>query len=188
LSDVQSVSPLGPKVSPKRGRASLGLDKLSRQHSLPGPTVPPGCPHSLPHTPPRMPRYFVGALFSLQTLVDRSERVEGCWCWSTSKSDFPRGLALHPEVHFAWSWVGYPSRRPKGCGVQSPLGPKVYPIKQRTTQSWRMPSITSITSEEEEQFITSGNRRGKHNSLSRGAALGVEGRPYVASGIETGAR
>jgi len=25
------------------------------------------------------------------------------------------------------SWVGYPSRRPKGCGMQSPSGPKVYP-------------------------------------------------------------
>ena len=43
------------------------------------------------------------------------------------KSAFPRSLALHPEVRFAWSWVGYPSRRPKGCGLQSPLGPKVYP-------------------------------------------------------------
>jgi hypothetical protein len=37
-----------------------------------------------------------------------------------------------------------------------------------------MPSITSITSEEEEQFITSGNRRGKHNSLSRGAGAEEE--------------
>ena len=26
------------------------------------------------------------------------------------------------------SWVGYPSRRPKGCGMQSPSGPKVYPV------------------------------------------------------------
>ena len=25
------------------------------------------------------------------------------------------------------SGVGYPSRRPKGCGMQLPLGPKVYP-------------------------------------------------------------
>ena len=25
------------------------------------------------------------------------------------------------------SWVGYPRRRPKGCGMQSPSGPTVYP-------------------------------------------------------------
>ncbi len=36
--------------------------------------------------------------------------------------------------------------------MQSPSGPKVYPKE-----------------EEEEEFITSGNWRGKHNSLSRGA-------------------
>ena len=29
------------------------------------------------------------------------------------------------------SWVGYPSRRPKGCGMQSPSGPKVYPKKEK---------------------------------------------------------
>ena len=48
-------------------------------------------------------------------------------CEGTSESAFSRGLALHPEVRFAWSWVDYPSQRPKGCGLQSPLGPKVYP-------------------------------------------------------------
>ena len=37
--------------------------------------------------------------------------------------------------------------------MQSPSGPKVYPKGE----------------EEEEEFITSGNWRGKHNSLSRGA-------------------
>ena len=45
------------------------------------------------------------------------------------------GLALHPEVRFAWSWVGYPSRRPNGCGVQSPLGPKVYPKGKKSIGS-----------------------------------------------------
>ena len=29
------------------------------------------------------------------------------------------------------SWVGYPSRRPKSCGMQSPSGPKVYPRQTR---------------------------------------------------------
>ena len=92
----------------------------------------PGQPHrphpraALPHAPTRIPRYFVRAPFSLQTPVERSERVAGCWAvWS--RSAFLRSSALHPEVRFAWSWVGYPSRRPKGCGLQSPLGPKVYP-------------------------------------------------------------
>ena len=27
--------------------------------------------------------------------------------------------------------VGYPRRRPKGCGMQSPSGPKVYPLAGR---------------------------------------------------------
>ena len=40
-------------------------------------TVPPGCPHSLPHAPPRMP-HSIRAPFSLQTPVERSERVAGC--------------------------------------------------------------------------------------------------------------
>ena len=42
--------------------------------------------------------------------------------------------------------------------MQSPSGPKVYP--KSTERLWE---------EEEEEFITSGNWRGKHNSLSRGA-------------------
>ena len=41
--------------------------------------------------------------------------------------------------------------------MQSPLGPKVYPKNGLEEE------------EEEEVFITSGNWRGKHNSLSRGA-------------------
>ena len=41
------------------------------------------------------------------------------------------GCAPKSEVRFAWSWVGYPSRRPTGCGMQE--------------------------EEEEEEFITSGN-------------------------------
>ena len=32
------------------------------------------------------------------------------------------------------SWVGYPSRRPTGCGMQSPSGPKVYPKWRRFTR------------------------------------------------------
>ena len=42
------------------------------------------------------------------------------------------------RLHLQPSWVGYPSRRPKGCGVQSPLGPKVYPtatFKSRSLES-----------------------------------------------------
>ena len=40
-------------------------------------------------------------------------------------------LCLRRLFCLAWSWVGYPSRRPKGCGMQSPSGPKVYPKSHR---------------------------------------------------------
>ena len=46
--------------------------------------------------------------------------------------------------------------------MQSPLGPKVYPKSTQTVEG-------RGGEEDEEVFITSGNWRGKHNSLSRGA-------------------
>ena len=93
-----------------------------------GPTVLPGCPHSLPHAPPRMPRYSVRAPFSLQTPVERSERVAGCWAVRARANPLSLGV-WHFTLRFVLprSWVGYPRRRPKGCGMQSPSGPKVYP-------------------------------------------------------------
>ena len=104
--------PLGPKVySNHRGTI-----------------IPPGCPHSLPHAPPRMPRYFVRELFCLQTPVDRSKRVAGRWAVRAQANQLSLGV-WYFTLRFILprSWVGYPSRRPTGCGMQSPSGPKVYP-------------------------------------------------------------
>ena len=97
------------------------------------------------------------------------------WLLGHEQIPFPKGLALYPEVRFAWSWVGYPSRRQKGCGVQSPLGPKVYPkeeeeeefIQNRTCAGARfltrgdqhdVAQRREEEEEEEEEFIQ--NRRG----------------------------
>ena len=52
------------------------------------------------------------------------------WRWAVRARANPLSLGVwHFTLRFVLprSWVGYPSRRPKGCGMQSPLGPKVYP-------------------------------------------------------------
>ena len=49
------------------------------------------------HVPDREP-------FFLQTPVDRSERLAIGWA---VRAPFPSGLALHPEVRFAWE-LGWP--------------------------------------------------------------------------------
>ena len=84
----------------------------------------------LTHRGPRMPRYSVCAPFSLQTPVERSERVEGCWAVRARANPLSLGV-WHFTLRFVLPGVGLatPSRRPKGCGVQSPLGPKVYTVK-----------------------------------------------------------
>ena len=68
------------------------------------------------------------SLFPLQTPVERSERVAGCWAVRARANPLSLGV-WHFTLRFVLprSWVGYPSRRPKGCGMQSPSGPKVYP-------------------------------------------------------------
>ena len=45
-----------------------------------------------------------GELFFLQTLVTRSKRLAGGWA---VRAPFPSGLALHPELRFAWE-LGWP--------------------------------------------------------------------------------
>jgi hypothetical protein len=112
-----------------RDGACRGLARPRRVPPLaltPGPTVSPGCPHSLPHAPPRMPRYFVRAPFSLHTPVDRSKRVTGCWAVRARANPLSLGV-WHFTQRFVLPrrWVGYPRQRPKG--MQSHLGPKVYP-------------------------------------------------------------
>ena len=80
-----------------------------------------------------MPRSWVGY---------PSRRPKGCGMQSPSgpkvypklryilQSIYPKYIGVwHFTLRFVLprSWVGYPSRRPKGCGMQSPSGPKVYP-------------------------------------------------------------
>ena len=51
-------------------------------------------------------------------------------CWAVRARANPLSLGVwHFTLRFVLprSWVGYPRRRPKGCGMQSPSGPKVYP-------------------------------------------------------------
>jgi hypothetical protein len=53
--------------------------------------------------------------------------------WAVRARANPLSLGVWPfTLRFVLprSWVGYPSRRPKGCGMQSPSGPKVYPKSQ----------------------------------------------------------
>ena len=64
------------------------------------------------------------------------------------------------------SWVGYPSRRPKGCGMQSPSGPKVYPKSEgRVTsidpkQAWMIMSM-------QWRFLKAKNRQ-EHDGVAQG--------------------
>ena len=63
------------------------------------------------------------------TQSQRSERVAGVGLSVRARAN-PLSLGVwHFTLRFVLprSWVGYPSRRPKGCGMQSPSGPKVYP-------------------------------------------------------------
>ena len=59
-------------------------------------------------TPPRMPRYFVRAPFSLQTPVERSERVAGRWAVRARANPLSLGV-WHFTLRFVLprSWVGY---------------------------------------------------------------------------------
>jgi hypothetical protein len=54
---------------------------------------------------------------------------------------FTLRFVLKPTVNqiLPRSWVGYPRRRPKGCGMQSTSGPKVYPKQCTLAQSANNP-------------------------------------------------
>ena len=69
----------------------------------------------------------VRAPFSLQTPVERSERVAGCWAVRARAHPLSLGV-WHFTLRFVLpgSWVGNPAL-PPGCDMQSPSGPKVYP-------------------------------------------------------------
>ena len=74
-----------------------------------------------------------GEPFFLQTPVTRSKRLAGGWA---VRAPFPSGLALHPEVRFAWElgWLPF---------MQSPFGPKVYPKEKGGTSPSRLHPATS---------------------------------------------
>jgi hypothetical protein len=67
-----------------------------------------------------MLRYFVRALFPR---VDRSERASGSWAVRARANPLSLGV-WHFTLRFIFPGVG--CRRLKGCGMQSPSGPKVY--------------------------------------------------------------
>jgi hypothetical protein len=92
-----------------------------------------------------------GSLYVALICQHQAERLWHAGGWAVRARANPLSLGVWPfTLRFVLprSWVGYPSRRPKGCGMQSPSGPKVYPkscsrpldpksthkIKQRTTQ------------------------------------------------------
>ena len=73
----------------------------------------------------------VRAPFSLQTPVERSERLAGCWAVRARAHPLSLGV-WHFTLRFVLprSWVGYPSATAaerQGWAMQSPSGPKVYP-------------------------------------------------------------
>ena len=75
-----------------------------------GTTISPGCPHFLPHAPPRMPHHFAARSISCRLWWSVRSAWWGVVLIGLEQIRFPyRGLALHSEVRFAWSWVGYPS-------------------------------------------------------------------------------
>jgi hypothetical protein len=69
------------------------------------------------------------SLFPLQTPVERSERVAGCWAVRARANPLSLGV-WHFTLRFVLSGVGLatPGRQ---AVMQSPLGPKVYPKDER---------------------------------------------------------
>ena len=96
------------------------------------------------------------APFSLQTPVERSERVAGCWAVRARAHPLSLGV-WHFTLRFVLpgSWVGHPSATAaerRGWAMQSPSGPKVYPKQARlrvytsavqaaSPPSWGRPSL-----------------------------------------------
>ena len=60
------------------------------------------------------------APFSLQTPVERSERLAGCWAVRARAHPLSLGV-WHFTLRFVLprSWVGYPSPRLEGCGMHA---------------------------------------------------------------------
>ena len=118
-----------------RNGACLGLARTRRASPLaptPGAHHTPGLPALSPsRTSSHAPLYSYSRIptDSCRSLPSDWRGVSGSQ--GTIESAFPEGLALRPEVRFAWSWVGPPVNLER-CVVTSW---KVYAsIKQRTTQ------------------------------------------------------
>ena len=107
---------------PRAASASTAVSTHSRGRPWPRAARTRSLTHFLAcHVPDRAP-------FSLQTPVERSERLAGGWAVRARANPLSLGV-WHFTLRFVLprSWVGHPSRRPQGCGMQSPSGPKVYP-------------------------------------------------------------
>ena len=74
---------------------------------------------------------------------DPTRRVAGCWAVRARANPLSLGV-WHFTLRFVLprSWVGYPRRRPKGCGMQLPSGPKVYPKSLARKRATRWPAKT----------------------------------------------
>ena len=147
-----------------------------------------------------MPRYFVRVPFSLQTPVERSERVAGCWPVRARANPLSLGV-WHFTLRFVLPGVGLATLAEgrKAVACSRPLDPKstqslpCCPTAPRRWASWSargerylhpripMPAIprfmncrsylrgpavlerflTMREEEEEEEFIASGNWRGR---------------------------
>ena len=83
---------------PRAASASAAVSTHSRGRPWPRAARTRFLTHLLAcHVPAREPLF-------LQTPVNRSKRLAGGWA---VRAPFPSGLALHPEVRFAWE-LGWP--------------------------------------------------------------------------------
>ena len=110
---------------PRAASASVAISTHSRGPPYPRAARTLFLTHLLAcHVPDRAP-------FSLQTPVERSERLAGGW--AVRARAHPLSLEVwHFTLRFVlpWSWVGHPSATAaerRGWVMQSPSGPKVYP-------------------------------------------------------------
>ena len=128
-----------------RDGACRGLARRRQAPPLaptPGADRGPGLPALASSRTSSHATFSVRAPFSLQTPVERSERMAECWAVRARAHPLSLGV-WHFTLRFVLprSWVGYPSPRPKGCGMQSLFGPKVYPKSIGAKMGFAAPSI-----------------------------------------------
>ena len=91
-------------------RTRISPREAAQRHTW-GLTPKPRCARPPPRVPQPFPHYFFRAQFSLQTPVERSERVAGCWAVRARANPLSLGV-WHFTLRFVLprSWVGYPCR------------------------------------------------------------------------------